>query len=217
MRLTNRWNRLIYRLWSPIYDAVISRFYARERRRAIDLLAAQPGERLLLVGVGTGADLPLLPPGVSGAGIDLSPDMLAHARARLPLAGREIALARGDAERLPLGAGVFDAAVLNLILSVVPDGVACLRETVRAVRPGGRIIIFDKFLPDQAHPTVGRRLFNQLTMLIDTDINRRLGDILAGSRCEVLRDEASMLNGAYRVILLQTPASGKRRRGSARS
>ena len=42
------------------------------RHRAIQLLALQPGERVLLVGVGTGANLTLLPPGVQAMGTDLS-------------------------------------------------------------------------------------------------------------------------------------------------
>ena len=72
MRMTNRWNRVVYRLWAPVYDATVSHLFMPGRHRAIQLLALQPGERVLLVGVGTGADLPLLPPGVQAMGTDLS-------------------------------------------------------------------------------------------------------------------------------------------------
>ena len=61
MRMTKRWNRVVYRLWVPVYDATVSHLFVPGRRRAIQLLALQPGERVPLVGVGTGADLPLLP------------------------------------------------------------------------------------------------------------------------------------------------------------
>jgi phosphatidylethanolamine/phosphatidyl-N-methylethanolamine N-methyltransferase len=64
MKMTNHWNRIIYRLWAPLYDATVGHFFLPGRRRAIELLNLQPGERVLLVGVGTGADLALLPPGV---------------------------------------------------------------------------------------------------------------------------------------------------------
>ena len=140
MKLTNRWNLLIYRLWSPIYDGLVDHFFfSKGRQRAIEVLAAQKGERLLLVGVGTGADLPWLPQGITALGVDLSPAMLAKAKQKLPLQGRQVSLVIGDAGCLPTLEAAFDAAVLNLILSVVPDGAACLRETLRNLRPGGRI------------------------------------------------------------------------------
>ena len=80
MKLTNRWNLLIYRLWSPVYDLVFTRLFAAGRHRALQLLDLKPGERVLIVGVGTGADLPLLPRGVRAIGVDLSRDMLARER-----------------------------------------------------------------------------------------------------------------------------------------
>lgn len=204
MRLTNRWNRLIYRLWAPIYDGVFDRFFAAPgRRRAMATLDARRGERILFVGIGTGADLALLPAGVLAVGVDLSPEMLSRARAK-QFQGLEVMLVQGDAQALPLPGGVCDAAVLDLVLSVVPDGAACLRETVRALKPGGRIVIFDKFLPEGMSPSVGRRLLNLVTMALGTDITRRLSDILAGSRCLVVSNEPGLLRGRYRVIVLRT-------------
>ncbi len=129
------------------------------------------------MGVGTGADLPLLPTRAQAIGLDLSVDMLAHARAKLPLPGTEVVLIRGDAQALPVCSGAFDCVVLNLVLSVVPDGAACLRETLRALRPDGRAVIFDKFLSDDGQLTLARRLLNALTTLIGTDITRRFRDL----------------------------------------
>jgi hypothetical protein len=69
VKLTNRWNRFVYRLWSPIYDGLFDRFFAAPgRQRAMQVLDLQPGECALLLGAGTGADLPLLPPGVQVMG-----------------------------------------------------------------------------------------------------------------------------------------------------
>lgn len=208
MKLTNRWNRFIYRLWSPIYDGLFDRFFAAPgRRRAMQVLDLQPGERVLLVGIGTGADLPLLPKGVQAVGVDLSPDMLARAQSKLPLPGSPIVLAQADAQTLPLGDGVFDAAMLNLILSVVPDGALCLREALRALRTNGRAVIFDKFMPNESRPTLGRRLINLVTMFFGTDITRRFGDMAAGCECSKTRDEPSLLRGMYRIIEIKKAAS----------
>ena len=92
MKLTNRSNRLIYRLWAPIYDAILGHNFLPGRKQSLELLDLKSGERVLLVGCGTGADLPLLPEGVEAVGVDLCPKMLARARSRLPLPGRTVTL-----------------------------------------------------------------------------------------------------------------------------
>lgn len=204
MKLTNRWNQLIYRLWSPVYDPLFDRLFIRgARRKSIETLAPKSGERILIPGVGTGVDLPLLPEGVCVLGIDLSAGMLAQARRKLPLPGREIELRRGDVQIRQAAPGTFDAAVLHLILSVAPDGAACFRETMRALRPGGRAVIFDKFRPEAGTLSRGRRLLNLLTMLAGTDITRRLSDLTTGTNVRIVSDEPSLLGGAYRIVLVE--------------
>ncbi len=206
MKLTNAWNKFIYRLWSPVYDPLFDRFFVRgARKRSIGVLNLQQGERVLIPGVGTGVDLTLLPVGVRALGIDLSPDMLAQARRKLPLPGREIELREGDAQAQQVEPASFDAAILHLVLSVVPNGAACFREAMRALRPGGRAVIFDKFAPEAGKLTIGRRLFNIPAMLIGTDITRRLSDLAAGTSIRCLRDEPALLGGVYRIVLLEKP------------
>lgn len=201
MKMTNRWNQFIYRLWAPIYDATVGHFFLPGRKRAMELLNLQPGECVLLVGVGTGADLPLLPQGVRAIGVDISSDMLARARRKLPLPGRVITLLQGDAQQLLVDEASCDAVIYSLILSVIPDGKVCLQESLRALKPGGRAVIFDKFLPDDGRLTLGRRLLNLGSTIFGTDITRRFGDLAKGADIRVVRDEPSILNGAYRVIL----------------
>jgi ubiquinone/menaquinone biosynthesis C-methylase UbiE len=89
MKMTNRWNKFIYRLWAPIYDSTVGQLFLPGRKRALELLDLKAGERVLLLGCGTGADLPLLPEGIEAIGVDISPGMLAKARSRLPLPGAE--------------------------------------------------------------------------------------------------------------------------------
>ncbi len=194
------WNRLRYTLWSPFYDQVAR--FGRQRRRSIGLLNLQAGERLLVVGAGTGADLPFVPEGVEVLATDLTPAMLERARPRVRL-GMELRVMDGQALDLP-DAG-FDAVLLHLILAVIPDPAACLREAARVLKPGGRIAVFDKFLRDGASPSVPRRLANSVISLFFTDLNRRLGDILAasGARLEVEHDESAMLGGMFRIVMLR--------------
>jgi len=202
MKMTNRWNRFIYRLWSPVYDATVGRLFMPGRKQALAMLDLQPGERVLLVGCGTGADLPLLPEGVEAVGIDLSPEMLARARSRLPLPGRSITLLQGDAQDLLVEEAAFDALVFNLILSVIPDGRLCLQENLRALKPDGRAVVFDKFAPVTGKISILRQFLNLFSTLFGTEITRRFGDMLQDSNARVIRREASIMKGMYQVILL---------------
>ena len=74
---SNAWNRLRYSVWAPFYDLVGRRF--DPYRRALARLDLQAGQRLLLVGAGTGDDLPYVPAGVRTVATDLTPAMLARA------------------------------------------------------------------------------------------------------------------------------------------
>ena len=169
----------------------------------MQILAPVAGERLLVPGVGTGADLPLVPEGVEVTGVDLSPHMLAKARAKLARCRAKVSLVEGDAQVLPVPEASYDAALLNLILSVVPDGRACLLATLRAVKPGGRIVVFDKFQPDGERLSPLRRALNLGSTAFGTDITRRFGELAEGAPCSIEVNEPSLLHGAYRVILLR--------------
>ncbi|MFN8482003.1 MAG: methyltransferase domain-containing protein [Anaerolineae bacterium] len=203
MKLTNRWNRFIYRLWAPVYDLIFDLPYRQGRHLSMAALAIRPGERALFVGIGTGLDLPDLQVGIVAVGLDLSRPMLARAQSKLPLPGRAVSLVQGDAQALPFRDGVFDAAVLNLIVSVAPDGARCFRESMRVVRRGGRASVFDKFLAPGQSPGRLRRLLSVFTTLAGTDFNRRFEDIAPPGGYVIVRDEASLLRGMYRVILLR--------------
>ncbi len=90
------------------------------------------GREVLEVGCGTGLILQRLARIASRAvGVDLSPGMLARARAR----GLEVQ--EGDATALPFPDASFDAAVSFKVLAHVPDIRAAMSEMARVVRPGG--------------------------------------------------------------------------------
>jgi len=87
---------------------------------------------------------------------------------------------------------------------VVPDPRACLCETLRVLKPGGRAVVFDKFQPDHGRLSLRRRLGNALPTLAGTDITRRLGDIVRDLPVRVVQDEPGLPYGMYRVALLQS-------------
>jgi phosphatidylethanolamine/phosphatidyl-N-methylethanolamine N-methyltransferase len=200
--MDNNRNLTTYRIWAPVYDFVMRPVYGRARRLAVGLLNLQAGEKLFIPGVGTGLDLPLIPTGVQVTGIDLTHSMLE--KARLKARGSLVTLAVMNAQELEFESDSFDALILNLILSVVPDGAAAFKEAWRVLRPGGRAVIFDKFLPESGKLTPLRNLLGSLIRIIGTDPNRRLSDIIHGVHgISVEREEPSLLNGQYRIVLLR--------------
>jgi len=194
----NVWQRCRYTIWAPFYDRVTK--FHRERRRSVELLALQPGERVLIIGCGTGADIPFLPADVRVLATDLTPAMLRQAQAHAR-PGVEFRVMDGLALDLPDGS--FDAAILHMVLEVIPDPVRCLREAARVLRPGGRLAVFDKFLPDGHRPGPLARLGLVLLDLVFTSTNRRMGEILerASAPLEIVRDERA--GGPHRHLILR--------------
>jgi len=194
-------NQSVYRLYAPLYDAIFGSFFAPGRQRAVEVLALLPGERVYIPGIGTGLDLPLLPDGAAGIGGDISSEMLkkACARERHP----EIELVEMDVQHPDLPDASFDAALLNLIVSVAPDGRAVVSQAWRLLKNDGRMIIFDKFAPEGKHLGLARRLFGVFSRILGTDINRRLGDLISGLPGMVVTlNEPSIHSGLYRVVKL---------------
>jgi ubiquinone/menaquinone biosynthesis C-methylase UbiE len=113
------------------------------------VVAARPGERLLEVGSGSGVVCRLLAPHVLPGGyvlgVDISPVMAAEARRYAVSAGFDDGLAfeAGAAEALACPDASFDGAVAARLLLHVADPVAVVRELIRVVKPGGRVIVMD--------------------------------------------------------------------------
>ena len=198
--------RRAYTLWAPVYDVLVAGATRGMRRASLARLDVGTGDTVLLVGIGTGLDLPWLPPGPRYAGVDLTPAMLERARRRADRDRRVIDLRVADAAALPYASAGFDAVVMHLILAVVPDPVAALREAARVVRPGGEIAIVDKFLrPGQRAPL--RRLAAPVMRRIATRTDVVLEDCLASvDGLEVVDDEALGAAGWFRRIRLRRAA-----------
>jgi ubiquinone/menaquinone biosynthesis C-methylase UbiE len=197
--------RRAYTLWAPFYDAVVAAALADSRRASLAAMGDVSGQRILLVGAGTGLDIPWLRPGATYVAVDLTPAMLRRARHKSLRYGVPTALSVGDAMGLPFREGTFDRVVLHLILAVVPDAVAALREAVRAVRPGGTIHILDKFLrPGQRAPL--RRWLSPVLGLLATRTDVVFEDVLAACPgVGVVSDEPDLARGWFRRIVLKRP------------
>lgn len=204
--MNNRWNKSIYRLWAPFYDKVFNAGpFARARKELFADLNLQPGQRVLLVGVGTGADLRFLyGKQAEITAVDLSAAMLDKARQRVNEA-EQVQLLEMDAQELQFADQSFDLVVASLILSVVPDANRCMAELVRVTKKQGRIMIFDKFKPSGKKLPLGKRMLQPLIAVFGTDIGRDFTGILAPYRNQVIlrEDSPAMFGDMYRRIVLE--------------
>lgn len=198
-----------YTLMAPVYDSAVAFATERARRESLRALADKPSSDVLLPGIGTGLDLPFLPPSHRYVGIELTPAMLRRARQRAARQGITIELREGDAMALESPAQSFDAVVMHLILAVVPHPERALAEAARVLRPGGEIIIFDKFLKP-GERAIGRRLLNMVTRHLATRTDVVFEDLLAccpGLR--LIEDRPALAGGWFRHIRLKKPLNSK--------
>ncbi|WP_068618031.1 class I SAM-dependent methyltransferase [Paenibacillus tuaregi] len=204
--MNNRWNKLIYRAGAPFYDVLFNAGpFARARKKVFADLAPEPGQRVLLVGVGTGADLRYFcGKKLEITAVDLSEAMLAQAKIKVD-ENEHIRFLEMDAQDLRFNDQCFDLVIASLILSVVPDEHKCMSELVRVVKERGRIVIFDKFKGGEGGMPLISRMLRPLIALLGTDIGRDYRSMLKPHLGRVIlrEDSPAMFGEMYRKIVLE--------------
>lgn len=115
---------------------------ALEERLLLDRIGPARGLRILDVGCGDGVlATRLAQGGARVTGLDASADMIAAARSRAKAAGVGADLVEGDAGDLPFPTGHFDCVVSVATLCFVGDPGPTIRDMVRVLKPGGRLIL----------------------------------------------------------------------------
>lgn len=199
---TNTWNRIRYTIYTPGYDS-IARIFKDSRKKSIDSLQIQFGDKVLIIGAGTGLDLEFLPADCEITATDLTPSMVERVKKRNQTLNLKVQAIVMDGQALAFEEGSFDKIILHLILAVIPDPVACIKEAARVLKQGGTVAIFDKFVPVGRKISLRRRLANLFANFFVSDITRDIESIVKNSGLKVLSDKEADFNRNFRLITLK--------------
>jgi ubiquinone/menaquinone biosynthesis C-methylase UbiE len=216
-------------------DAAMS--WARDyKRRTYELLALQPGHRVLDVGCGTGDDVraiaALVRPGGCATGIDGSAAMIAEAQLRSTASDLPVEFRVGDAHHLEFADQTFDGARADRTLQHLAAPAQALAEVARVLKHGGRCVVvepdWDSLVIDASDRTltrtilafrcdsyrqgwIGRQLARLLTRtgFVDVQVNGicfTLSDYATADGIFGL--EKAVMNAAAAAVISQTAAEG---------
>jgi len=134
---------------------------------------------VLDVAAGTGClSMALADRGAQVVGLDLVTPMLRHARERvLRRDTHRPEFIAGDALNLPCSSDTFGAVTSAFGMRNMPDVSAALREMVRVVRPGGRVVVLEIMPPGEKMGIVRRAIWFYFRTMVPA-----LGAVLAGDR-----------------------------------
>ncbi|SHG78238.1 phosphatidylethanolamine/phosphatidyl-N-methylethanolamine N-methyltransferase [Kaistia soli DSM 19436] len=172
-----------YARWAPVYDWVFGVVFNSGRRAAVDVVNELPAGRVLECGVGTGISLPDYRRDHRITGVDLSPEMLDRARARVSTErlGHVEALEEADAGDLAFDDAAFDTSVAMFVITVVPDPSAVMSELARVTRRGGAVILVSHFADQKGWRKMIGEVFAPLSAALGWHTDFQLGRIMGRS------------------------------------
>lgn len=195
-------------LLAPVYGRVIPGLYSRAATRTAQRLSAGAPTSVLEVGVGPAHILAALAKKNRTAhtvGVDISKAMLKQARRTLSKKKIEANLVCADGVKLPFRDAVFEGVVASFLLDLfqkekIPDA---LREMLRVLAPGGRIVVASLQVSNPFLKHAMMFAYRVLPTLVGSRIRPiDFRQFLEGTGLRVLRDEEIPEAAGTRVLTL---------------
>ena len=145
-----------WRRWARLYDRTVTLAFLpfggekRFRRKFVAMAGLKNTDSVLDICCGTGSTTAIIAEEVNQGhitGVDLSPDMLAIARKKVP--AQWVGFTRASVDALPFADNSFDCAFCSYGLHEIPKEVraGALKEIFRVLKPGGKFLALDYHLP----------------------------------------------------------------------
>lgn len=183
----------LYDLLAPVYRRVLVPLHDVAFARAAERGLEGGPLSVLEVGIGPGHNVPRLSGGSRRVvGVDLSPRMLALARAEVDAAAVRACLARATVLRLPFRASQFDAVVGTFVMDLLTDQElpVALGELTRVLSPGGRLVLGVMELPNRVIREAWMAAYHALPDLVGRCRPIDLNPYLRAQPLRVLREES---------------------------
>ena len=123
----------------------------------------RPRETVLDLGSGAGIDSFLVAREVGPTGrvigVDMTPAMIEKARANAAKGGyANVEFRLGEIEHLPVADANVDLVISNCVINLSPHKEQVFREALRALKPGGRMVVSDLVLTRPLPPALKTRV-----------------------------------------------------------
>lgn len=198
-----------YDRWAGVYDLTFGKLVHRKLEHALVQLHLKPGDRVLDMGVGTGASLSHYPKDVTVIGIDLSEGMLAQAEERRTNERMtHCHLVCGDAMLPPFAPQSFDHIVMAHTISVVPDPALTLLWASRLLRPDGKLVLVNHFLSEFKPVRAVIKALNPICLKLGWRSDLSLSDVLAGTDLELEYFFRQQVVDMWQIVVLRHPRPG---------
>jgi ubiquinone/menaquinone biosynthesis C-methylase UbiE len=203
-------------LRSKLFAFTYDRFSKRSEQGGLaemrrNLIASASGD-VLEIGAGTGANLGYYGGGVESLTVtEPQPSMLKRLQRKAREQNSQAKVLRAPAEDLPFEDESFDTVVSTLVLCGVDDQPRALRELLRVLRPGGRLIFLEHVRSDDPRVAKMQHRMNPVNrFFVCCDCNRPTLDTIRAAGFEVTKLEQTELPKAppfVRPLIVGTATS----------
>lgn len=184
----------IYDFYSDFYDFVFSWILQPNLKYALSKQNFKEGQKILEIGVGTGASLIYYPPFLHITGIDISSGMLEKAMKRIKkLNLKNVELKIMDCTNLEFSDRSFDYVVAAFVISVCQHPEKMLDEMLRVLKDDGKIILVNHFASEN-------RIINSIEKFLNP-LAKKIGWRMDLSLDTLIKRDGVLLENKTKIFL----------------